>query len=333
MKNLSSLAILGIGFLSTLSLGAQISGNTAVELKKSTLLNQTVCGNMVAFDSQNLFMGNGYYRYGVEEPRKPIAGSIFMVPLGTSQGTILHTQDGPLGIYTQNNQAYVLTYTGIELWDLKTQQRLTTYATQDQSTQPLAYMQHAQAMAQYKNKLVIAHGRLGLTVFNMDQKRLTTEIALIPQQFPMESMATGVTIQGHLAYVLMDSFTLSNPDQVPAFRGIVIFDMESERVVAELNGLDPGADAITSDGKNLIISFGGIPIWPYDLSSFANAKKTMPEPITRLSDFPIQGHPTGLAALDDTYYYTCYSQAPAAGQGNLYKDVPQVLERSLLHLK
>ncbi|MGE3261931.1 MAG: hypothetical protein AB7K68_09145 [Bacteriovoracia bacterium] len=301
------------------------------ELIKSTLEAQPSCGNFVRYDDQNLYLGFGSYRRGFEEPRNPIPGQMRVVPFDGSEAYNLATKDAAIDTATVDGTAYVLTYSSIEEWNLAKRERTAGYQTYAING-PLAYQQHAQAFARYKDKLIIAHGRLGVSFFNTSTKRLTNQYRLIQKQLPLESMATGVTVQGNLAYVVLDNFHLTQPgDGVKIFRGIVVINMDTEAVVAELGGMDPGADSIVSDAKKVIVSFGGVPIWKYGINSLKG--RAIPEPEIRVWRFPVNGHPVGAPMMDDKYYYSCFSKAPLPGEnGGYYRSVPMALDRRMLML-
>lgn len=302
------------------------------ERLKAVLESQPSCGNFVRFDERNLYLGFGAYRNGLEEPRRPIPAKVRVAPLDGSAPFELATKDAAIDLVTDGPTAYVLTFSSIEEWDLELRERRAEYPTV-LSAGPLAYKEHARAMARFQDKLIIAHGRLGVSIFNIRTKRLVNQFRLVQRQAPLESMATGVTIEGNLAYVVMDNFHVTRPtDDVKIFRGLIVINMESETVQRELGGLDPGADSIVSDGKTVIVSFGGRPIWSYGLETLRDNR--LPEPKIRLWKFPLNGHPMGAPALDEKFYYTCFSKAPAFRGDNdgFYRPVPLALDRRVLLL-
>ena len=147
---------------------------------------------------------------------------------------------------------------------------------------------------------------------------------------PKESQATGVTVQGSFAYLSVDSFTLNEDGDSPAFRGLIKFDLEKEQVYSEMIGLDPGAESISSDSQSLIVSWGQI-LWKYNLNTLSSSSgsQTLPEPSIRIWHFPIKGYPEGSAALDDVYYYTCFAVPNGTGD---YKFKPLALSRKTLQI-
>jgi hypothetical protein len=298
------------------------------ELVKTTLEGERSCGNFVRFDDQNLYLGFGRYRKGFEEPRSPIPGLLLVTPLGhNDQHFGLNTLDAAIDSVRDGNSLFVLTYSGLEEWDLTTRARVANYDTYAIGGVK-AYMEHAQGMARAGDKLVIAHGRLGVSFFDLKTRRLTNQFRLVQNQLPLESMATGVSVTGNIAYLVLDNFSLVQNGK-PAFRGLITIDVASEKVLSQLDGLDPGADSIITDGKKAIVSFGGNPIWKYSLAALAG--KALPEPENRLWRFTPAGNPTGAASLDDKYYYSCYSFAPEK-PGGMYRNGPIALNRAQLML-
>jgi hypothetical protein len=146
-------------------------------------------------------------------------------------------------------------------------------------------------------------------------------------------MGAMVTIYNDLAYVLMDNFTLGEYNGKIAFRGVIVIDMKTQTIVKQLEGIDPGADAIITDGKTLVISYGGIPIWKYSLATFGGSK--MPPFSGTIYKFPIKGHPTGLPFMDEKYYYTCFSKPPAykGENGGSWTNVPLAIDRATALIK
>jgi len=298
------------------------------ELVKATLEAGRGCGNFVRFDDQYLFIGFGRYRRLFEEPRSPIPGQILVTPLGHNDQTFsLPTLDAAIDATRSGDSLFVLTYSSIEEWSLAGKTRVATYETYAIGGVK-AYMEHAQSFARLGDKLIIAHGRLGVSFFNLKTKRLTNQFRLVQNQLPKESMATGVSISGNTAYVVMDNFSLVQNGK-PAFRGLVLVDMNSERVLSELDGMDPGADAVVTDGQKAIVSFGGNPVWEYGLPALTG--RALPEPENRVWRFTPAGNPTGRASLDDKYYYTCFTAAPEK-PGGPYRTLPLALNRAQLRL-
>jgi hypothetical protein len=296
------------------------------EALKAALEKQSSCSLSVRFDDENLYLGFGSYRRGTEEPRKPIPGHLKVVPVSGAPEFSLATTDAAIDTIRDGDSLFVLTYSGIEEWSLAQRARIGKYPTY-LTPNEMRYREHPQSFARYGDLAVIAHGRLGLSFFNLKTKRIVNQFRLARNQLPLESMATGIAVSGKYAYVVLDNFSLV-PQGKPAFRGFVIVDLEKQAVVAALDGMDPGADAVLADGKKVLVSFGGSTIWKYDEKELASSR--LPEPEYRLWRYPFPGHPTGLASMDDKYYYTCFLKKPEKG-GN-FQAVPLALDRRVLLL-
>lgn len=285
------------------------------------------CQNFVRYDDDYLYLGFGAYKRGFEDPRLPIPARVTAVPFADPTKKIkLETLDGAVDAITVDGTLYILTFTGIEEWDARTLTRRAVHPTYLLPGER-AYKEHAQAFARAGDSLVIAHQLLGVSFFNLKSKRITHQFRLVQRQAPHESKATAVTVDGKFAYVILDEHTL-NPNGKPAFRGVVVIDTETKKVVSELDGMDPGADAVATDGKTLIVSFMGMPLWKYSLAELKG--KALPR-ATYHWKFPIPGHPTGKPALDAKFYYTCYVKTPDKPQGT-YERFATALERSPMGL-
>ncbi len=274
------------------------------EQKKSVLEAQRNCGNFVRFDENYLFQGFGSYKILFEDPRLPIPGKFTMVNLADQSLKQFATNDSALDIASYEGSAFILTYSSVEEWDLALGDRIAEYPTHTFSG-VMNYKQHAEGFAKYQDKLIIAHGRLGVSFFDLKTKKVTKTLKLLESQLPKESQATAVAVKGNLAFVTMDSFSIVSNDKLP-FSGIIVIDMDSEKVIKELGGMDIGSDAVSIFGNKLIVSFYGHPIWKYDLTQFRDRK--LPEPSLRMFKFPVDGHPVGSATMDEKYYYTCFMQ-------------------------
>jgi len=299
------------------------------EKLKQVIESQSHCENFIRADEQNVYLGFGIYRKFVEEPRSPIPAYFKIIPLDHPEyAYALDTADAAIDMTRQGNTLFLLTYSGIEEWDLGTRTMKEIYPTY-QMTGAMAYEQHPQGFARYNDKMIIAHGRLGVSFFDLKSKRLTNQFHLAQNQGRLESESTAVTVLGKYAYVLMDSFSLVPNGQKQPFRGLIVIDMETEKVISEMEGMDTGTDAMVNDGHKLIVSFRGYPLWKYDMNHLQGNK--MPEPELRFWQFPVAGHPTGKPMMDSKYYFTCYLKDPPQPGGN-YTRVPMALDRHALHL-
>lgn len=287
------------------------------------------CGNFVRADQNYIYTGFGPYWTGSQSNRLPQPSVLRFIDFTTFKESQVLANDSVIDVLTHQNKTYVLTYSGIEEWDITTRQRVATYHSNSTDGR-YGDEEHAQGFALYQDKLVIAHGRLGVSIFDLKLKRVTLTIPLISQG-NLESVARGVAVSGQHAFIVLDSYTLVSPTQKPPFRGIVVIDLKTEKVIRQIKDLPPGLDSITADQTSLVLSFYGNPLWKYSIQSVLNAKNV--QPASRVFKFPLQGTPKGKALMDDKYYYTCFSQMPGPGEGTYYKKTKLVMNRAQLMLK
>ena len=309
-----------------LSLSISVFAHTPEE-KKALLESQETCGNFVHFDENNMFTGFGNYKELFEEPRNPMPGQMNITSFETKMTSTIDTDDSVIDVATDGNTAFVLTYSGIEEWNLETKTRVAIHPTHTQTA--VVYKEHAEQWARYNDELIIAHGIKGVSFFDMKTRKITSTLELATSQYPLQSQTTGIAISGKFAYAVLDSYSIVDEAPFP-FKGIVKIDLETKKVVQELGGMDPGVDSIAAMGNKLIVSFYGFPVWKYDLTDFKPNAKKLPNPEIRVFRFPIAGHPWGHASLDDKNYYTCYWKR--ADETNPRVKIPAVLDRSTLLL-
>lgn len=297
---------------------------------QSALMSQSQCGNFVRHDNERLFFGFGSYGFGLGSARDPYPNKFRTVDLLTHVSRDYATLDSVVDVVAQDSVAYVLTYTSVEEWDLKAHRRIDVYPTHVYN-QGLGRNQHAVAMAGYGSYLLIAHGRLGVMVFDTVTKSVVGNIKFAQDRLPLESKVTGIAVRGDFAFLSLDSHHLTRPPQKAPFVGIAIIDLINFEVVSELDGMDIGSDAVVADDDFVVISFGGRPIWKYDRKALLVAK-TLPVPLEYIWKYPGKGHPTRKPLMTESLYLTCYMMPPPPGSANkLYKNVPMVIERA--HMK
>ncbi len=277
--------------------------------KDSVFRNMNRCGNFVHFDQTNLYSGFGSYSHPLSGWRTAKSGFVNVHPLDGSNVKTWSTDDSAVDVVTYNNRAFVLTYSNLEEWDLTTHSRVAKYPTHG-SRREFARKEHPMGLDIAGDQIVIAHGSLGVSIFDLNSRSIIFDQALIQSQSPLKSMATDVAIVNDTAFILMDNLSLVGKFQKPAFRGLVLLDIKNQKVISELDKLDPGADAIVANKDKLIISFMGQPIWSYKTADFRNKKKKMPRPHRRSWKFGSKGHPTKKPFLENENYYTCFSMAP-----------------------
>ncbi len=298
-------------------------------LLKSTLESQPSCQRFVRFDDKYLFLGFGA-NSGEGAGHKIPPLEVRMVSLADRSVQRLDLDDAAVDAARVDSTLWVLTSSALEEWDITRMARVKSYVTYNIGNREFDYQENPTGMVLYKDLLVISHGRLGYSIFDTTKKSLVFQTKLIPNQAPMESMATGVTISGNKAYFILDNFTLSYPNQPVAFRGFVVVNLDSNKIESQLDGMDPGSDATISNGNTLIVSFWGQPVWKYALNTLAGKK--LPEPLARIASFSIPGHPIGTPSMDDQYYYTCYEKMDLSQPGGKATLVPMAMDRKVFHL-
>jgi hypothetical protein len=316
--------------LLTLAVQSQVQASPRSEKIKEAVESLSACGNFIRYDSENVYTGFGPYWTSSVKPREPKPSLMRFVPIDRITEYQVETLDSVVDVVKIGLATFVLTYAGIEEWNLSQFKRLGTYGTNSLSRR-YQDEEHPRAFAQYKNKLVIAHGRLGVSFFDLTTKKVTRAFPVVLSHRPLESVVNGITVSGRYAFAALDSYSLVGAHDKPAFRGIVVIDLETESVVSELDGMDPAADSITSDANVAIVSFYGQPLWKYSVAGLSKAS-TLPAPLKRFWKFPIDGHQTGKASMDDKYYYTCFSRMPKPGEGSNFINVPMAFDRRVLML-
>jgi hypothetical protein len=310
--------------LSLLTIAEAVQASTD-DLVRQILQTKGSCENFVRYDEQYLYMGFGPYKLGLEEPRSPIPSEILVTPLREPSAEFaLKTLDSVIESIRDGSDLWVLTYSGLEQWDLTTKKRKQVYQTYVKN-EVLKYREHARGMARFLNLFVIAHGRLGVSIFDMDKKRLVFQDRLLQSQQPIESQAMDVVVDVDKALILFDNFSLVDPSQKPGFRGIVVLDLKTNTVIMKSDGLPPGADSLAQFGDDLWISFMGYPIGLIRLPDLYNTKGSMAVNV-KFPNIKL-GHPMGKGVLLEKDYLTCYLKYSAT-PGGKSKKVPLVYSRS-----
>lgn len=308
--------------------GMSTQSQANAEKVKLAVESLATCGNFIRFDNEYVYTGFGTYWTGSEQPRMPRPSVLKYISIDQLNEKQIVTSDSVIDVVRLDHLLFVLTYSGLEEWDLEKSTRLAFHKTYP-SSEPFADDEHPRAFAKFENQLIIAHGRLGLSFFDLKTKRMIRNVSVVQSHLPLESTVNGVTVSGQYAYAVLDSYSIVGPREKPAFQGIVKVDMITEKVVSELDGMGSGAESITSDGKVAIVSFYGAPLVKYSLSKLQSTR--LPSPTSRLLKFPAEGYPVGKAAMDDKYYYTCFSRAPGVGSTHVSR-IPLVLDRRVLRL-
>lgn len=273
---------------------------------------QTRCSSFVHLNEQYVFMGSSPTQLRL---------------ISRNDGSVINFNVGGFLIdaVIENTNLYALTSSGLEIWDLQTQTRQAQFATQ-QLGRRMENGERPTGFVISKGRAFVTHGRLGVMVVDLKTQKVVSQILLAQNQSPKESMATAVLAINETAYILMDNFTLSH--DTPAFRGLIALNLDSHQVTAEMGELDPGADALATDGKKLFISYGGIPIWKLSMVGLGSSSQ-LPRVERRLGQLAgLEGHPTGIPSVDETNYYTCFSTTI----NGRYLVVPKTIDRKTTSL-
>ena len=297
----------------TLLASTQVMAQSNSDAIKDRLEKQPTCESFVRFDADNLYLGAE-------------RNSVRVVSLNQNTETTLATEARVIDAVRNQQTLWILTSQSLEEWDLGNSERVSLHATSLNSG-PMQNWENPTGLALYKNDLVISHGIRGASIFDLSQKKVVQQLDLNAFQAPYVSTASGVAVTENKAYFVMDDVTMVQPGKKPAFRGVIVYDLETERIEHRLDKMDAGADAVSTDGKKLIVSFMGLPVWKYGLSTLKGS--SVPTPEHRIWKFGREGHPIGRASVDEKYYYTCFQAREGRSQ---YKRVPVALDRQTLKL-
>lgn len=261
------------------------------------------CGHTVLLTEDAIWLGAGSYRHSSTGPRQPTPGQI---SVGTSAEPtapqILNTDDAVSDLAASPKYIYALTYSALEVWSRDTMQRVASLPTTSQPASSLRYLQHPRALAIIENTAYIAHGRLGLTALDLEGGEVTGTWSPLLSQGRLESQAVDLVAVGHQLIIGLDNYSMVSVGP-GAFRGFVVFDTITKKVVHRAAGLDPGLTALTLDGDYLIVSYDG-PTWVYRTQDILQSEQ--PKPISIFWKYPQPGHPHGKPAIVGDQMLTCF---------------------------
>ncbi len=204
------------------------------------------------------------------------------------------------------NHIYALTNTTLEIFSADTYEHLKSHKILDYHD--YLYKQNAMGMGLYNRKLYIAHGRLGLAVYDIDTARTETLVELAKFQ-TKESMAVDVDIINDKVLILMDNFSIpKDPMAKPYFRGIVIFNPKTNKDEHYIRGIDPGAIALDINNDEFIISNHPILV-RYSLKELlVNKKLKNRKPATKISGVSIGSYGRGKSYFQGDKIYMCIAE-------------------------
>jgi hypothetical protein len=309
---------------------SSLSAFANVDQIKTALSGISNCTNFLKVDSDNVYLGYGYYSNssGGYHTKKPTPLTI--IPVNQPDNKIeIQISDSAIDLISKGNSLWVLTYTGLEEWDKSNWNRIAVYETYP-NNENYGFEENATQMVEYKEKLIISYGRLGFSIFDLNSRKVVHHEKLMQNLLPLESKVTGVAVIGDKAYFALDSFTLvQEPSAEKPFQGIIVYDLINSKILHKLDGMEPGSDNLFSYDNKLVISFYGIPLFRYDAEKLTGSK--LPGPTYRISRFPETGRLLGKPTLDKDYIYTCFQKMPME-DGAKIERVPRVWPRKDLKL-
>ena len=298
--------------------------HSASELEKIFLEKKIPCNTFVQIHDNLVMVGFGRYKMGLEEPRLPISAKIRVYDLHREleMASEIQTADAALDMALTHSRGWILTYSGLEEWTRDFSQRLAIHSTWGGPGDQLFYKQHAMGMVLVGEQIWIAHGRLGITVFDINKKTITQTFQLLNDQRPLESMATGILLRDGKVFVAFDNF--SPPlNEKPAFRGWMIFDPATFKLLSKAEGMDPGVSHIFQNKQFIFASVNGHALWKYSPSesTISTIKAGVGAPI----ELPDLGVLSGLPWAVEDKFLGCLKVPPKKGEGKFYKPELRIL--------
>tara|TARA_B100001248_G_scaffold262685_1_gene260903 strand:- start:8040 stop:9008 length:969 start_codon:yes stop_codon:yes gene_type:complete len=282
-------------------------------LEETFLSTQGNCNALIDIQEKHLLVAYNKTSY----PEKQYRGFYEITNLeNQSQITFTSENHAPvLDLQIYQDSLFVLTRNGLIERSLKDYQVKGIY-----KTHPKIYFErkeHPTAMQLVGDKIYIAHGRLGMSVFDI-ATRSVNHIEIFTELKEGElSMATDLVYDGKQLFVLLDNYHIKEaPKDIPVFRGIVVYSPVDREVSKVVRLRDPGATGINLVGEDyLLISFHGFPnLVMYSKAALLNASTTVDEPIKALSrawKYPDEkyGSHRGDFYLYGSKIYTCFLQS------------------------
>lgn len=300
------------------------------EQVRSAVEALSTCGELLRWDLNYVYTSSHSEKPFLNGSRTKGLSSLLIKSIDNHKEFRIEALDRIIDVVPTGNILFLLTPSAIEEWEVVTLQRIAVHPLRSFASS-LRIEEEPQAFALYGNKLVIAHGLLGVSFFDLRRKIISRVLPVVQRQKPLASVVNGIAVSGNHAFAVIDSHTLVNPGQRGAFKGIVVIDLQSEKVISELDGMDPGAESVVADSNVAIVSFYGQPLWKYSISALQTAQ-TLPSPLKRFWRFPNPGRQIGKASLDQKYYYTCFDRMPGPGEGSNPIRSPLVLDRRVYML-
>jgi len=290
-------------------MGALVASTSIASPQSESFLNQPVCRNFVRHDDGQILLGTN-------------SGLVLIDIDGTSHPYELG--ETPRDALIFGNEIIVLVGTKIVTLSRALGTVTGQYETQDIKSAPSLLPQETpRAIGRIDQTLLVAHGTLGVALFDLESHRLK-RIVDINRGQKIKGMAQDITAQNHSVYVLVDNYQMDRWHPSQEFRGFVQIDVDQEAELARFGGLDPGSTAAAWYKNTLLLSFAGMPIWRLAMPlAGVGPLSDVAHPVT---DFGRDGHSVGHLDIDDEFVWTCHRSS------NRSTNVPALYPRTALGL-
>jgi hypothetical protein len=292
-----------------------------------SLALMTLPGSLLADAQTEAFLAQGSCRAFVRQDESKVL-------VGSSQGLVAISADGQVRSYDLGQVARdalfldqkLIVLVGSEVWVLDPQtgalgERYQTQKTKDPATLKPQEMPRTLRLA--GSNILIAHGTLGVSVFDWLQRSLATTIDVNGGE-RVKGMVQDIGVKDSVAYLLIDNYQISPARPSLEFRGFVLLDLQTLKVGGRIGGLDPGATTLAFHEAEVLVSFAGMPVWKLELP--LNPRQALAEVAHPVSDFGRPGHSVGHFSADAAHVWTCHRE------GSQGPSVPALYDRTALGL-
>lgn len=271
-----------------------------------------VCSGAVAADNERV-------------ARIAAPGQLTVTGVGDFQSFDLAVSPKVVDLKIKGDTLYVLLPRAIQEWSLTARSMISETATFSHGRGE-GYREGAMGMEFSGDLLIIAHGRLGYSVYDTGSHEIVAERAVLQNQLPLESVLTDVTVADGRAIFVADNYSLAGPGQMP-FRGFLIVDIATLVEIHRAQGIDPGAMNILLTGDTAVVGFDG-PMHSFRWSEVTGRGDVrLRRTVYR---YEKSGHPIGQAAVVGDQMLTCFMLDGQPGEPKKY--VPMVLDLATFRL-
>ena len=262
--------------------------------QSEAFLSQKSCRNFVRLDEDQVLLG----------------GEKGLTRIDAAGQTQVYGSEGnPRDAVLVGSKIYALFPSSFVVLDRDSGRVLARYATQlYKAPDKLLPQEQARSLSRSGNRLLIAHGTLGVSVFDLIEQALVSTLD-VNRGERLKGMAVDVDFDaaGKVAYVLVDNYQINPIKPSQEFRGILLYDLQNLRLVKRLLGLDPGATSFSIERDQMLISFGGMPFWKLQLP--LGDQDQLADSAQLVWDFGREGHSIGHFASDAEYVWTCHRES------------------------